>query len=734
MNRNTLRLLVGICMLGCLCSLQAQNNKEITLEDIWLNYKFYPKGVAGFTPMPDPELYSVQNKDELIAKNFATGEDVRTIVSEDELRSASGQQIGMKDIQSYKLNEQMDKLLIGTKIEYIYRRSYKAVYYIFDLKEKKLSLLSDTTLGMQSFATFSPDGKKIAFVRENNLFIRNLENGKEITLTTDGKFRNVINGMADWVYEEELDMSRAFWWSPDSRHIAFLRFDESRVKEFNMVMYGELYPEEYRYKYPKAGEDNSLVSVHLYNIESGNMKTIDMGDNSNCYIPRLYWLPNAKELVILKMNRHQNQVNFHAYNTENAKMRIIYTDQNERWLDISDQYYFLKDNRRLIVTSECNGFNHLYMVDFSKAESVITPITKGEWEVASVCTVDEKNQWIYYLSNESATLNRDLYRVNFNGKNKKMLTDGKGWNNPTFNGNATFYRNVYSDLNTPPCYTLHQADGKQLKVMENNQTYKERMKEYGFTTRELIQVPTKDVSLNGWMLKPADFDANKKYPVLMYVYGGPGSQEVSNSFARSLDFAWYQMLTQKGYIVVCIDNRGTAGRGDSFKKCIYKQMGKYESEDQIASAKYLGTLPYVDATRIGIWGWSFGGYLSSLSLFKGEGVFKMAMAVAPVTTWRYYDNIYTERFLQTPQENPYGYDENSPITHADKLQGNYLLIHGTADDNVHFQNSMDLVTALNKAGKQYESFFYPNKNHSIYGGNTRYHLYTKLTDFLLRKL
>ena len=736
MNRNILRMLLGICLLGCIGGLRAQNAspKEITLEDIWLNYKFNPRSVAGFTPMPDPELYSVMNKDGLTAKHFATGEYVRTIVSENELRAASGQQIGMKDVQSYKLNEQMDKLLVGTEIEYIYRRSYKAVYYVFDLKEKKLSPLSDTALGKQSFATFSPDGKKIAFVRENNLFIKDLENGKESTLTADGKFRHVINGMADWVYEEELDMSRAFWWSPDSRHLAFLRFDESRVKEFNMVMYGELYPEEYRYKYPKAGEDNSLVTVHLYDVQNNSMKTIGMGDNSDCYIPRLYWLPDARELVILKMNRHQSQVDFHAYDTETGKMRIIYTDRNERWLDITDQYYFLKDNRRLIVTSERDGYNHLYMVDFSKPETSVTPITKGEWEVASVCAVDEKNQYIYYLSNESATLNRDLYRIGFNGKGKKMLTDGKSWNTPTFNGNATYYRNVCSDLNTPPCYTLHKADGKLLKVMEDNQAYKERMQEYGFSTRELIQVPVNGTTLNGWMLKPADFDAAKKYPLLMYVYGGPGSQEVSNSFARSLDFAWYQMLAQKGYIVVCVDNRGTAGRGDEFKKCIYKQMGKYESEDQIAAARYFKTLPYVDADRIGIWGWSFGGYLSSLSLFKGEGTFKMAMSVAPVTTWRYYDNIYTERFLQTPQENPSGYDDNSPITHASKLQGNYLLIHGTADDNVHFQNSMDLVTALNKAGKQYESFFYPNKNHSIYGGNTRYHLYTKLTDFLLRKL
>ena len=734
MNRIVFRILLGVCLTVCAIGMQAQNSqpKEITLEDIWVNYKFYPRGVSGFTPMPDPALYSVQTKDGLIAKNFATGETVRGIVSGSELKTASGGKIGMKEIQMYKLNEQQDKLLIGTEVEYIYRRSYKAIYYVYDLNAKKLTMLADTTLGKQSFATFSPDGKKIAFVRENNLFINDLETNKETAITTDGKFKEIINGMADWVYEEELDMSKAFEWSPDSRFLAFLRFDESRVKEFNMIMWGKLYPDEYHYKYPKAGEDNSLVTVHLYDVQAQTLKTIDMGDNSDCYIPRLYWLPNAKDLVILKMNRHQNEVVFHSYNTANGQMRKVYTDVNDRWLDITDEYYFLKDNKRMIVTSERNGFNHLYMVDMDKQG--LTPITSGEWEVASVCAVDEKNQWIYYLSNESGTLNRDLYRINFNGKGKKLLTSGNGWNTPTFNGNATYYRNVWSDLNTPPVYTLHKADGKQLNVMEDNHVYKERMEEYMFSKREIIQVPLADVTLNGWMLKPNNFDPNKKYPLLMYVYGGPGSQEVSNSFARSLDFAWYQMLAQKGYIVVCVDNRGTAGRGDNFKKIIYKQMGKYESDDQIAAAKYFKTLPYIDPDRVGIWGWSFGGYLSSLSLFKGEGTFKTAMAVAPVTTWRYYDNIYTERFLQTPQENPSGYDDNSPITWADKMQGNYLLIHGTADDNVHFQNSMDLVTALNAAGKQYECFFYPNKNHSIYGGNTRYHLYTKLTDFLLRKL
>ena len=499
-----------------------------------------------------------------------------------------------------------------------------------------------------------------------------------------------------------------------------------------MVMWGNLYPDEYRYKYPKAGEDNSLVDVCIYQIDNHEQTKVDMGDNSNSYIPRIYWLPNAGDLVVLKLNRHQNILEFFAYNLKTASKRLIYTDENAAWLDVSEEYYFLKDNNSMIVTSERNGYNHIYKVTFG---GKVEPLTSGKWEVAEVCAVDETHPFIYYLSNESNTLNRDLYRIDFNGKGKKMLSDGKGWNSPTFNPNATFYSNQYSDANTPPVYTLHNNTGKQLRILQDNAILKQRMKECGFSQKEFFTVPiSAGIQLNAWMIKPHNFDPAKKYPVLMYVYGGPGSQEVNNSFFRGMDFAWYQMLSQKGYIVVCVDNRGTAGRGDAFKKCIYKQMGKYESEDQIEAANYLKTLTYIDSNRVGIWGWSFGGYLSALSMMKGDGVFKMAISVAPVTNWRYYDNIYTERFLQTPQENPSGYDDNSPITHAAQLKGNYLLIHGTADDNVHFQNSMDLVTALNTAGIQYNQFFYPNKNHFIMGANTRLHLYIKLTDFILKNL
>jgi dipeptidyl-peptidase-4 len=527
-------------------------------------------------------------------------------------------------------------------------------------------------------------------------------------------------------------MSNCFTWSPDSRKLAFLRFDEQRVKEYSLTQWGALYPTETNYKYPKAGEDNSLVDVYIYDLASQQKSKLDLGDNTNCYFPRMYWLPNARDLIALKLNRHQNKLEFFRYNTLTQYQDLVYTDENPYWLDVTDQYYFLEDNQTLIATSERNGFNHIYKIILGGQSA---QLTHGAWEVAEISAVDTQNKWIYYLSNESGVLNRDLYCIDFNGKKKQMLSKGGGWNKPVFSPTTQYYLNSYSDLNTPPVYAIYTNKGKEIRMLEDNNKLNESMNEYGFVKREFISLTTSEqVLLHGWMLKPADFDTTKQYPVLMHVYGGPGSQEVKNAFMSVYDLAWYQMLAQKGYIIVTIDGRGTATRGDAFKKSVYKQLGKLEAIDQIAAANYLKSLSYIDASRIGIWGWSFGGYLSSLALMQGNDVFSMGVAVAPVTTWRYYDNIYTERFLQTPQENPKGYDENSPITHVAKLKGSYLLVHGTADDNVHFQNAIDLVTALNKAEKQYEQFFYPNKNHGIYGGNTRYHLYVKLTDFILKNL
>lgn len=705
--------------------------KEITLANIWKDYIFIPKSVPGFASMPHSDYYTTQDLAGIHQYSFETGKEVKMLLSNQMLKTASQKKLYMAKLSDYSFDYSETKILLAFEEEYIYRRSTCAYYYVYDLKNNTLTQVSSKEAGKISFADFSADGSKVAFVRDYNLYYYDLTNQKEVQITTDGKENHILNGFADWVHEEELSMSQCFYWSPDGTKIAFLRFDESDVKQFSMTMWGKLYPEEYTYKYPKAGEDNSLVDIYVYDLVTAQSQKIDF-PREDCYYPRLYWLSNSTDLMVLKLNRLQNQLDFYRCNIADHSRNIVLTDKNDAWLEISEDYYFLEDNKTVIFTSERDGYNHIYKAEFGKDP---VQLTSGNYEVKNICAIDFQKKLIYYLSNESHVLNQDLYVVSFDGKKKKMLTDGTGWNTPTFNSNAHFYCNNYSNATTAPIYTVHNSTGKLLYTLEDNEEFMQRTKEYGFSKKELFSFTTDEgIELNGWMIKPLRFSPDKKYPVLMYVYGGPGSQEVSNAYYRGNDHAWYQMLAQKGYIVVCVDGRGTAGRGDAFKKVIYKQMGKLEAIDQIATAHYLQSLPYVDENRIGIWGWSFGGYLSSLSMFKGEGVFKMAMAVAPVTNWRYYDNIYTERFLQKPQDNPEGYDDNSPCFFADKLEGNYLLIHGTGDDNVHFQNSMDLVTQLNKAEKQYEQFFYPNKNHFIYGGNTRLQLYTKLTNFLLKNL
>lgn len=721
---------IGIIALLLFASVaSAFSQKEITLQGIWKDYEFYPRGIHGFESMPNSDYYSVISAAGISKYSFETGKEVEQIVAAEQLNG----KFSMRDVDEYTFDGSCSKILFSVNGESVYRRSMLSDYYVYDLQSKKLIPVSDVSKGKLNFADFSEDGNKVVFVRDYNLFYVDLNSGKEVQITFDGKENEIRNGWADWVYEEELSQSKYYAWSPDGTKIAYYRFDESKVKEFSMTMWGELYPEEYKYKYPKAGEDNSVVDIFVYDLATGKSERVGF-NHEDCYYPRMYWLPNSQELVILKLNRLQNNLDFYRYNVATKAMDVVLTDHNDCWLDITDNYYFLNDNKTVIFLSERDGFRHIYRAEFGQQP---VQLTKGSYEVASICSIDFQKKVIYYLANETDVPNQDLFCVNFDGKKKKMLTDGTGWNSPTFNSNSHFYCNRYSNANEPPVYTLHDASGKRLYTIEDNAAFRQTMQDYGFAKKELFTFTTSDgVMLNGWMIKPAKFNANsnKKYPVLMYVYGGPETPQVKNAYDSPFDFAWYQMLAQKGYIVVCVDGRGTGRKGDAFTKVIYKQMGKYESQDQIETAKYLKTLSYVDGDRIGIWGWSFGGYLSALSMFKGDGIFKMAMSVAPVTNWRYYDNIYTERFLQRPQDNPSGYDDNSPCFHADKLKGSFLLVHGTADDNVHFQNSMDLVTQLNRAEKQYDQFFYPNKNHFINGGNTRYHLYVKLTDFVLKNL
>ncbi|MFC2111191.1 S9 family peptidase [Bacteroidota bacterium] len=701
---------------------------KIELSDIWASRTFRSQSISDIRSMNNGEQYCVLKDNEIVLCEYKTGKEIARLLTKIQLNKAAG--IGKIQINDYSFNADESKILIATQTEYIYRHSTRADFYIWDIKNEKLSKLSEN--GKQRLAEYSPDGTKIAFVRKNNLFVKDVIKNLEIQITKDGEHGKIINGTTDWVYEEEFSFTKGFYWSPDSRNIAFYKFDETNVKEFSMEMYGELYPEKYNYKYPKAGEDNSIVSINIYNVEGESIKTVDIGDNVDIYIPRIKWTKNPNLLSIQKMNRLQNKLEIIIADVNNDQSEIVYNEENEYYIDITDNLTFLDDNESFVINSERDGYNHIYLYNFKLKK--LTQLTKGQWDVIEIQGVDENKKLAYYISAEDSPLERYLYTIKLDGSKKNKISQRKGWNEVEFSKNYKYYINTFSDANTPPFYSINTSNGNLKVELEKNDVLLKEMQNYSFSKKEFFTIKTTDESeLNAWMIKPKDFDPKRKYPVFMYVYGGPGSQTVENSWG-SYNFIWFQMLAQKGYIVVSVDNRGTGARGEEFKKCTYKKLGELETKDQIEAAKWLGYQSYVNDDRIGIFGWSYGGYMSTLCLTKGASYFKMAIAVAPVTNWRYYDNIYTERFMRTPQENGTSYDSNSPISHVEKLKGNYLLIHGTADDNVHIQNSYDLVDALVAKNKPFEMQFYTNKNHGIYGGYTRLHLYTRMTNFILKNL
>lgn len=723
------KLLLVFLLIGS--TVMAQTSKEITLDDIYRKGTFATKSVYGLRSMKDGKTYvSIETdpatKERFVAKNnYSDGKMAEKLFSENELvYNGIKLQIGT----DFSDNER--KVLIAHQNEPIYRRSSKAYYYVFDLDTRKVTPIS-TQEGKQQYATFSPDATKVAFMRDNDLYITDLTSGNEIRITNDGKYNHIINGGSDWVYEEELSFAKAFFWSPDGKKIAFYKFDESQVREFSMMLYDSLYPTVYKFKYPKAGEKNSDVSIHIYDLAENSTKTIDTGTEKDQYIPRVKWTQDPSTLLILRMNRHQNHLEYLFANANTGDTKVILEERDKYYIDINDDLTFLKDGKHFILTSERDGYNHVYLYDISG--KLIRPITKGNWEVTNLYGIDEKSGTLYYQSTESSPLERDIYSIHISGNKKRKISTQTGTNSATFSADFSYYILNHSSVNAPPYITLNNnKNGKVERVLEDNSLAKQTAIEYGIIPREFFQFNTSEnISLNGYMIKPKNFDKNTKYPVLMYVYGGPGSQNVANSWAHSV---WFDYLAQKGYLIVCVDNRGTGFRGAEFKKMTYMNLGKYETIDQIEAAKWLGEQSYVDKNRIGLWGWSYGGYMASLAITKGADVFKTTIAVAPVTSWRYYDTIYTERYLRTPQENPEGYDDNSPINFADQLKGNFLLVHGTADDNVHFQNSMMFSEALIQANKAFDQAYYPNKNHGISGGNTSIQLYTKLTNFVLNNL
>ena len=696
--------------------------RDITLDDLWQNYTFYPSYIGGFNSMNDGEHYSTMEKtekgQEIIKHQFKDGKKVRTLFSSADF--------DIQRINNYTFSDDEKQLLLSTETEKIYRHSSKSAYYIYNVFTDKLKKLTDDKV---MYATFSPNGEKVAYVFDNNLYIKNIRSEKITQVTTDGKKNHIINGASDWVYEEEFALVRSFEWSKNGDYLAYYKFDESNVKEFSMDLFkGGLYPTQEVFKYPKAGEDNSVVKIYTYNVKEAQ-STFIYTEKDYEYFPRIKWTNSPGKLVILAMNRHQNELDFIVANANDGSNKILFTEKDKYYIDVNDNLTFLPEDN-FIWTSEKDGSNHVYLKDFEGGE---IQITKGDWEVTSFHGVDSDKMEIYYTSTEDGSINRSLFVQNLDTDEKRKLSTNLGTNSASFSNGLKYYMNSISTANSAPKFTLHKADGTQLKVLEDNAEFETKMEDFNLSEKEFFTIKTEDAELNAWMIKPPDFDKNKEYPLYMFLYGGPGSQQVTNSFGWT-NYYWHQMLAQKGYIVACVDNRGTGGKGAEFKKMTYKELGKYETIDQINAAKYFGSLSYINANRIGIQGWSYGGYMSSLAITKGADVFSLAIAVAPVTNWRYYDNIYTERYMQTPQENASGYDENSPINHVDKLKGNYLLVHGSADDNVHVQNTMEMISALVKENKQFDLFIYPDKNHGIYGGNTRYHLYKKMTDFILDNL
>ena len=721
-------------------SLVFAQQKKITNKDIWASGTFSAQNVYGVNSMNDGIHFttlSYGKEGNAIEKALYSSPKEKEAI----LKSSifKGELKGLT-IDDYQFNPTETKILIATEQESIYRHSSRSNYYIYDIKNKTLKPLTDFEKGKQRLAEFSPTEDKIAFVRKNNLFVKDFTTGKETQITFDGKKNEIINGGTDWVYEEEFGFDKGFQWSKDGSKIAYYKFDESEVKEYQMAIYGTLYPKYEKFKYPKAGEDNSIVNIYIYELEAERSSVFYVGSETDIYIPRIKWVDN-NTLSVQKLNRLQNELEIWMGtfmplrpNNQSVQTKVVYAEVSSTYIDITDNLTFLKDGEHFLWTSEKSGYNHIYKINFKTGKE--EQITKGNWEVTEVYGMDEKNNKIYFQAAHINAMQREVYSIDVKTKKEELLSTNKGTNYAEFSNTFEYFILHHSDANTPFVVTVNHnvKNAKEPIVLVDNAELKKRMKTFDIAPKTFFTVKNNEgTDLNAWMIKPTNFDEHKQYPLLMFVYGGPGINTVNDAWSYG-NYFWFQSLAQQGYIVVSVDARGTGYRGKEFKHCTYLQLGKLETEDQIAAARHLGNMPYIDKHRIGIFGWSYGGYMSSLCITKGANVFKAAIAVAPVTNWRYYDNIYTERFMRTPQENGKNYDINSPINHVDKLKGNYLLIHGSADDNVHFQNAMEMNMALVNSNKAFDFMVYPNKNHGIYGGYTRLHLYNKMTKFLLEKL
>ncbi len=699
--------------------------KQLNLDDIW-NDKFSPIRLESLNSMKDGNKYTVidlsKGYSKIISRYYDSSKNEEIVLS-------SKNELLVPFFTDYKFSNDERNILITTKEEKIYRRSIKGIFWVYNRKDKSLKMVYSKKIQEPHF---SPDGNKVAFVFNRNLFIKNLIDNTIIQVTNDGD-EQTINGITDWVYEEEFGFVRAFEWSSDSSRIVYMRFDESKVPLFSMDIYGtNLYQYPYKFRYPKAGESNSKVSLHLFYPKESKKSKVILNENLNpYYIPKIKFTNDPSLLTIQTLNRKQNDLKLHLYNIKTSKSKLLIEEKSTQYVDVKNDLNFLENNN-FFWLSERDGYNHIY--HFNIKENILKQITRGNWEVTSLYKFNQKTKEIYFGAAKSSSIERGVYSIDFNSLSMRPLTNESGYNGAIFSSDGSTFIHTYSDQITPPKYTLKSSkNGSTIKVLLDNTELKNKLKTYNLPDKEFTELRINGNDLNMYFIKPINFNPSKKYPLLFFQYSGPGSQQVTNRWGNNRDL-WHKMLTQKDYIIACVDGRGTGFKGEYFKKMTYLKLGELETQDQISAAKKLSLLPYIDENRTGIWGWSYGGHMATHSLLLGNDVFEMAIAVAPVTNWRFYDTIYTERFMRTPQENPGGYDLNSPINYADRLKGKYLLIHGSGDDNVHVQNSMRMIKALIDANKQFEWMIYPDKNHGIYGGNTQNHLYSKMTNFILNNL
>lgn len=705
----------------------AQNgNKRINLKEIVDGSFRQVTAIGEMRSLPDGEHYTAMNAERtmIVKYSYRTGNPVDTLFHTKKARECT-----FDTFDGYMVSSTGHRILVWRDVESIYRRSWKATVYDYDVRRNFVKPLSEQDKKLM-IPTFSPDGRMCAYVIDNNIWLKKFDYDTEVQVTKDGEVNKILNGITDWVYEEEFTVTNLMAWSPDSEYLAYVRFDESEVREYSMQMYGdELYPGYYNFKYPKAGEKNSRVTLHSYSVETKDIKELKVPVDAESYIPRIVFTKNSDQLAVMTLNRQQNVFNMYYANPKSGVFRLILREENKAYVDSEWLSSIRFTNDGFTYVSEQDGYAHLYL--YSPTGVMQRQVTQGNWDVTAFLGMDEATKAVYYESAEESPIRRSIYRIDAKG-NKTKLSTQAGTNRAVFSANYAYYVNSYSSADTPVKITVNETkNNKELRVLQDNAALAAKLADYSFGKKEFIKVTTaSDFELNAWIVKPANFDESKKYPVLMTQYSGPNSQQVLDQYS----FDWERYLAANDIIVICVDGRGTGARGEAFRKCTYMRMGELESRDQVEAAQALGQLPYIDEKRFAIYGWSFGGYNTLMSMTTGNGTFKAGIAVAPVTDWRYYDSVYTERFMRTPQQNFEGYAATSPLRRAKDLQGKLLLIHGTADDNVHFMQSLDYAEALVQAGKQFDMHIYKDRDHGIRGGNSRYHLYTKICNFLFDNL